>query len=242
MDYCLTIVRRARSDVSNGTIEALKWLALALMSGDHINKYLLNGTVPWLYDAGRLAMPLFVFVMAYNLARPGALENGIYRRTMLRLMIFGMLATPAFIALGGLVNGWWPLNILFTLFVLAATLRLIEIGSLKGYLAACLVFAVGGAFVEFWWPSVALGVAIWSYRRQPSLLALACAVGALGSLGYINGNQWAMASALFLPIAPLLNLPVPRARWFFYLFYPVHLSLIWLVRIPMRQAGYLFFI
>jgi hypothetical protein len=48
--------------VPNGTVEALKWLALALMTGDHVNKYLFNGTLPFLFEAGRLALPIFVFV------------------------------------------------------------------------------------------------------------------------------------------------------------------------------------
>nr|WEG85486.1 trbP [Escherichia coli] len=60
--------------IADGTIEALKWLALLAMTGDHVNKYLFNGTLPYLFEAGRLALPLFVFVLAYNLARPGALD------------------------------------------------------------------------------------------------------------------------------------------------------------------------
>lgn len=230
-----------RLEVDNGTIEALKWLALVLMIGDHINKYLLNDTVAWLYDSGRLAMPLFVFVLAYNLARPGALERGVYRRTLTRLAIFGALASPAFLALGGLVHGWWPLNIIFTLFVLTATLRLIEVGNLKGNLAAGLMFSLGGSLVEFWWPAVAFGVAIWSYRKQPSMTAVLLALSSCAALTYINGCQWALASLLIIIAAPFLDLRCPRARWFFYAFYPAHLTLIWLVRIPLRQAGYLFF-
>ncbi|MEX5694976.1 TraX family protein, partial [Pseudomonas syringae] len=77
------------------------------------------------------------------------LESGAYCRAMIRLAVFGALASPAFLALGGLVNGWWPLNILFTLFVLTAALRLLEMGRLQGYLAAGLVFALGGSLVEF---------------------------------------------------------------------------------------------
>jgi len=98
--------------VPNGTVEALKWLALILMTSDHVNKYLFNGTVPWLFNAGRVTLPLFVFVLAYNLARPDTLERGVYPRTMQRLTLFGVLATPAFIALGGLMAGWWPLSII----------------------------------------------------------------------------------------------------------------------------------
>ena len=40
--------------IANGTLEALKWLALLLMTGGHVNKYLFNGTLPWLFNAGRV--------------------------------------------------------------------------------------------------------------------------------------------------------------------------------------------
>ena len=60
--------------MADGTIEGLKWLALVLMTGDHVNKYLFNATLPVLFEAGRIALPLFVFVLAYNLARPGTLD------------------------------------------------------------------------------------------------------------------------------------------------------------------------
>jgi hypothetical protein len=103
-------VNMPRLVIPNGSVEALKWLALVLMTGDHVNKYLLNGTVPALFDAGRLAMPIFAFVLAYNLARPGNLERGVYRRTITRLGLFGVVSTPICIALGGLLYGWWPLN------------------------------------------------------------------------------------------------------------------------------------
>ncbi len=34
---------------------------------------------------------------------------------MLRLLMFGIMATPVYIILGGGLQHWWPLNILFTL-------------------------------------------------------------------------------------------------------------------------------
>jgi hypothetical protein len=37
--------------IADGTLEALRWLALVLMTGDHANKYLFNGTLPWLFNA-----------------------------------------------------------------------------------------------------------------------------------------------------------------------------------------------
>ena len=55
--------------VSDGTIEAMKWLALLSMTGDHVNKCLFNGTLPFLFEIGRLPMPLLIFVLPYNLAQ-----------------------------------------------------------------------------------------------------------------------------------------------------------------------------
>lgn len=230
-----------RLAVPDGTLEALKWLGLLLMTGDHANKYLFNGTLPFFFEAGRLAMPLFVFVLAFNLARPGSLARGVYQRTISRLTLFGALSSVPFIALGGLTSGWWPLNILITLMVLTATLYMIEQGTPASYAKAASVFLVGGFFVEFWWPALAFGLAVWFYRKRPSWAALALALASLAALWFVSGNWWALAVLPVVIAASCINLRVPRPRWVFYAYYPIHLAAIWLIRIPMSKAGYLFF-
>ena len=227
--------------VSDGTIEAMKWLALILMTGDHINKYLFNETLPFLFETGRMAMPLFVFVLAYNLARPGIYKSGAYLRIMTRLTIFGLLATPAFIALGGLLDGWWPLNIMFALLVITATLYIIEYRTVGGYVTAAAVFLVGSAFVEFWWPAVLFGLAVWWYCKKSGLMPLTLALASLASLWFVNGNLWALAVVPIILLLSRIELRMPRLRWAFYGYYPIHLAALWLIRIPMSNAGYLFF-
>ena len=227
--------------VPDGALEALKWIALLLMTGDHIDKYLFNGTKTLLFNAGRIAMPLFVFVLAYNLARQGTLERGAYPRTMQRLVLFGVLATPAFIALGDLMAGWWPLNIMFALLVLTVVLFLMERRTAGGFVAAAAVFLVGGSFVEFWWPALAFGLAVWWYCKRPSWMALTLALVALVALGFVNGNLWALAALPVVLVASRVDMRVPRLRWVFYAYYPAHLIAIWLIRIQMSKAGYLFF-
>jgi len=224
--------------VADGTMEGLKWLGLLLMTGDHANKYIFNGTLPFLFEAGRLAMPIFVFVLASNLARPGQLEKGAYQRTMKRLAVFGALASAPFIALGGLYAGWWPLNILFTLLALTATAYLIERGHTVW---AALVFMNAGAMVEYWWPALLFGLAVWSYARKPTLSAAGVAIIACAALGFVNGNMWALAVLPLLFVAAFFDLRMPRLRWAFYAYYPLHLGTLWLIRIPMSHAGYLFF-
>lgn len=63
------------SILSNDNIEAFKWLALALMTLDHVNKYLFSDNLPAAFQLGRLLMPLFTFVLSYNLACLCALEG-----------------------------------------------------------------------------------------------------------------------------------------------------------------------
>jgi hypothetical protein len=211
------------------------------MTCDHVNKYLFNGTKEWLFDGGRIAMPLFVFVLSYNLARPGAMARGAYHRTVWRLLVFGGLTMPVFVALGGLVAGWWPLNIMFTLAAIAGLLMLLERRTLAGQVCAAGVFLATGAMVEFWWSPLALGLAVWLYCRRPSWMAIALAAAALGGIWYVNGNPWALAAVPIVVGASGVNLNVPRLRWVFYCYYPAHLGVLWLIRIPMSKAGYLFF-
>ena len=230
----------SRLVVSDGTLEALKWLALLLMTVDHVNKFLFNGTNDAVFAAGRVALPLFVFVLAYNLARPGVLECGGYARTIWRLAVFGALATPAFYSMGGLNAALRPLNIMFTLLVLTVILNLIE-GRTTGKLAAAVVFIAGGAGVEYWWPALAFGLAVWWYCKRPGVLPLVLALVALAALRFVNGNLWALAAVPLILFASLIDLPVPRLQWIFYAYYPLHLFALCSIRIPMSKAGYLFF-
>jgi len=215
--------------VSDGTLEAIKWLALVLMVADHTNKYLLHDASHLLFNGGRIAMPLFVFVLAYNLARPDAYKRGVISRTMKRLALFGLLATPPFIALGGLLAGWWPLNILFALLSMTAIIYFLEQQTISGTLIACAVFIVGGSSVEFWWPVLAFGIALWWYCKTPHIAPLMIALVALLLLRIINGNYWAFSALPILIASTALKIPAPRYQLLFYYFYPLHLTLLWLL-------------
>jgi hypothetical protein len=227
--------------VKDGTLESLKWLALALMTGDHVNKYLFNSTIDWLYNAGRVALPLFVFVLAYNLARPGVLASGAHFRTIKRLLVFGVIASIPFCALGGLYQGWWPLNIMFTLAAITYALYLIEQKTPKSYIGAGMIVLIVGSSVEFWWPAIILGLTVWWFLKSPSWLPLTFVAVSLIGLGFCNGNSWALLAIPIVLAVSRLDLHLPRLRWAFYGFYPLHLAALWIIRIPMAKAGYLFF-
>lgn len=212
--------------ISNGTLEALKWLGLVLMTLDHANKYVFAHTLPGAFELGRLAMPIFAFVLAYNLARPGAMASGAHARTMKRLALAGVVATPFFIGLGGLVSGW-PLNIMFTLCLSTGVVYLVEKGGFARRAGATALFLVGGLFVEYWWFAVAFTMAAWWYFRTANKMAVAVCALPLVALFVVNKNLWALAAVPLMLAAPLVACKVPRSRHAFYAYYPAHLALLW---------------
>lgn len=215
--------------LANGSIEAVKWLALVLMTLDHINKYLLHDAYPALFAVGRLSMPLFAFALAYNLARPATLEGGAYSRVVKRLAVIGALASAPFIALGGLGWGWWPLNVMAMLLVASSVMWLWERGGKWNAAGAVAVFLAGGAVVEFWWPGVALCVAAWRYFKRPSWSSLVACIFSVASLYIINRNLWALAAFPVFFLASKVNPSLPRLRSAFYAYYPAHLAVLWAI-------------
>jgi TraX protein len=212
--------------ISDGSLEALKWVALTLMMGDHVNKYLLEGARPVLYETGRLAMPLFGFVLMAHLTRTGALQTGMHLRVMKRLAIFTLMATPAFIHL----VGWWPLNIMATLFMATLIVWLHERGGRARSCAAPIAFLLGGALVEFWWPALLYCLGAWAFLRRPDTLRLLLWSLATATLAVVNGNFVAVAAMPLIWGVSRFDVPLTRCRWIFYVFYPAHLSLIALVQ------------
>jgi len=213
--------------LTDGAVEALKWLALLLMVADHVNKYLLQEQVPVAFDLGRMVMPIFAVVLGFNLARG---VPGTFPRVALRLSLYGSLATVPFIALGGLAWVWWPLNVMATLLTATLVCWAFNAGQLPQKVLACMLFLIAGSSVEFWWPGVALCVAAWSYARAPSWFALLGGVAALVALRIVNGNDFALLTIPVLALATMWRRPLPRARHVFYVFYPTHLAALWLLQ------------
>ena len=215
--------------IADGTLEALKWLGLVLMTADHVNKFLFNERLPFVFDAARLVMPLFGFVLAYNMARPNARASGAYTRTARRLAVFGLTATLPFVV----IVGWWPLNVMFMLLLAVAIIWLLDGGSALQRIAAAALFIGAGAFVEFWWFGVASCVAAWAYCRRPTAGRALLWVLATAALEVVNGNLWALAAVPVVFAAAHVDLQMPRVRGFFYLYYPGHLCALLALRAAM---------
>lgn len=213
--------------------EILKWLALVLMTGDHAVKVLAGGYVPVVSELGRIAFPLFAFVMAYNLAQPGA----DYAKSFRRLSIWGLVAQPVY---AWTFDALLPVNVLFSFALAVACCWAVE----NRRWGPLLVLAGPiPMLVDYQWSGVAFVLAWWWFFRTPQGLRgdgtiwigvgrLWLAFAAFAPLCVYNGNPWALA-ALF-PMYwlgdPARRLPaVRRTRWGFYGYYVGHLVLLALI-------------
>ena len=221
----------------NRNIELIKWIAVILMTADHINKYLYNWTIPGLFELGRLAMPLFALVLGVNLARLDTESLKFDMPVIKRLAVFCAISTPIFIILGGVSKLGLPLNILATLLVGTITFVLMQ---RRQYAAALAVFLFGGWGVEFWWFGVAVVVAAAWFFVLPNLPRLMLLLIAISSLEIINQNYYALLAVPVFFIAAKIPLSLPRWKWFFYIYYPLHLSVLLCIKLEMKKVGYFF--
>lgn len=201
----------------------LKWLAMLSMLADHANKLLLAESSLPLAWFGRLAFPLFAFLMAYNLS----VRSVPARKYLAPLAVFGLISQPIY----AWVWGTWRLSILATLFLAALyhhRVTQLPTGNTGDKIAthlwvAVLILPVSIA-VEYplFGPLLVMVFAGWLEHPTPwwwlALLVMILAVNGFGAL--------APFGLLVLPVVKLVSfLPVgrvPRWKWFFYLFYPAH--------------------
>jgi hypothetical protein len=183
-----------------------------------------------MYVLGRVSMPLFAFVLGFNLALFGSTTSGVYRRVSVRLIVFGALASYPFVKLNELSSTWWPLNIMFTFLVITLSIWSTSIAGRWAYPLAFGVAFLGGALVEYWWPAVAASICVWTYFRYRSIWAAFGYVACLPLFYMANDDFWALLALPVLYLARHWHWRLPRAQMFFYVFYPAHLWIFFLLR------------
>ena len=220
----------------------LHLLAMGLMLCDHICLALMPDRL-WMTCAGRLAFPIFAFLVAEGFVRTRSRAR--YAR---RLLIFAIVSEVPFglLAAGRLV---YPLrqNVLWTFLIALGCMQLLEWAKSDPRPAARFVlsagavlggFLAGTAFmVDYFGPGVWTVLVFYFFRGDGWRQRLGQLLCLLFLNGWLLAGQTVLPGGLALPIQafavpalPFIWLyrgrqgPHGRAvRWLFYGFYPAHL-------------------
>lgn len=215
--------------LTSGGRELLKWLALVLMTLDHVNKVLLGNAYAWIGDVSRVVFPIFAIVLAYNLVSHS--DSDAVRRSMVRTLATAVIVQPAYgFAFGGEVL---PLNVLFTL--VAGCYVATEPNRVVGLVVAL----VAGCFVDYaWWGIGVVVAAAYFFRSGGRVLAGIALLAAVSSLAFVNGNFYGLFAFPSVAVLGAWTIRVPRWRWTFLGYYVVHVAV--LAGLVAALPGYVF--
>ncbi len=202
----------------------LKCIAILSMAIDHIGAVFFPDVI-LLRGIGRLAFPIFSFLLA-----EGFFHTGDLRRYLLRLGVFALLSEiPYDLAFHGTVLEFGHQNVFFTLaaslFVLYG-MKKVQEESLKvlillGGMGICEWFGTDYGFLGVLLPVI--------YAQFRDRFRLKLILGAFWNFLWQPGIQYLGALAA-LPIALYNGERGRKMKYLFYLFYPVHLLVLYGIR------------
>lgn len=228
---------RQQTVYKNGGISGsiLKWIAIMTMTIDHVGAGILQyssqisqNDLSNLYTLsrliGRLAFPIFVFLIVQGYQNTSNLE-----KYLTRLSIFALISEVPFDLMSS--NQLYNMdhqNIFFTLLIGVVGLAALERCELKNKILSqivTLIMMVGAAEllnVDYGWYGVLFILGVGMLRDQRIGQTI---------FGVAMGTaQLFVASVAFLPIWFYNGKRGKQNRWFFYLYYPAHLFIIYLTR------------
>lgn len=211
----------------------LKIIALVTMFCDHLS-YALWGKFSFLNYIGRLAFPIFAFQLTEGFIHTRSKKNYLYR-----LFIFAIASQVPFMLFCRLFNTTVVLNIFFTLFV--GLIALIGYENCKNkYVGVLLVACLASTadFLKMDYGAFGILMIFIFYIFKDKKIFMNLLYSALIFIKYIplyiSTNFYyeylLLIATYFIPLI-LINLyngkKGPDTKYFLYLFYPIHLILLY---------------
>lgn len=218
-------------DLNSNQLEWLKLIILPLMVFDHIF-YIVDDNSLWRLP-GRVVFPAFAFLVVYNLLY----RTRDKKKYILRLSVVALISQPFFSL--ALTHTLFPLNVLFTLSLGSLLILIFDQwkvfegqGMVYRFLFPTMVFillilAMG---VEFQIPGVLFMLALFFHLKIKLFFTFILLCIALffvnGFSELILGLGGLFFLGLLVGIKRINCSAIRLNRWFFYLFYPVHLLIL----------------
>lgn len=220
--------------IRQGSLELMQWIAFAAMVLDHISHFMpaFGGEEIWLFRyIGRIALPLFMLVFAWRLARVTWIDPDRSLTPMaFRLFICSIFAHLFFVMAGFQKN--LPLNIVVSFLCLVAIVSLLRedlptdlyIPLGLRWLAASLIGFWVHQEVDYGINGLLLGLGIYSFMRYGEEAGRNVALAALALLTLTIHIH---AAFVALPLAWVIHAGGWEVRRsipnLFYWLYPIHI-------------------
>ena len=218
------------------TIFLIKIIACVTMVLDHIKYALPNTNNFFTVYLGRISFPLFAFLLT-----EGYIHTSNLKKYYLRLLIFAIISQIPFVFFRKLVGDWKMLNIMFTLLLGLISITIYDKEKRK-YISIPIVILI--AFlgkvlkVDYGWYGVTLVFLLYILKNKKYLIPISylflliiyyySRVGSFNFQNKIVLNMFFSWSSVFIILA-YNGKEGKKIKYFYYLFYPVHMILLYLI-------------
>ncbi len=213
------------SENSSSIIEFLKWVGILSMTLDHIG-ILIYKDYDFFRMIGRLAFPIFGFVLIYNFMYHTKSKVKYIKRLVLFSVLF---ETIHFFVLK---NSYVGLNIFFIYSMALYFLYMFELvqdskeRSKEKILFVSVIFALllyVSIYTEYGISGLLLTISFYFTLKYKHLIIVTLFLLALLNAPAV---KYILSTLAVVPLGYLIakcSVTIPRSRYFFYLYYPVHL-------------------
>ena len=219
----------------------LQWIAAATMVIDHLGLYLLSGTTAYvpMRMIGRIALPLYVFMLV-----EGFQHTRDKHKYFLRLLIFAFIAQLPVDILNWQMGLDWQLNIMFNLTAALVALSLTKRGSWGWLGVAGLALLTQISRMDYGASVIIMAVGFYLCGRQfkkeedwlPRKIGYAVVL-LICTVFLLLTKNWYIQIMELLAIIPIMLYGGKKGarmpRYFFYVFYPLHLIAIILIKLAL---------
>lgn len=202
----------------------LKWIAIVAMAVDHTGAVLFPGNAVF-RCIGRLAFPIFCFLLVEGFCHTRDLH-----RYMGRLALFSLLSEIPFdLAFVGVPFEFRHQNVFFTLFFGVAMMYFMEkyhAWYIRSAVALFFMWVAETILSDYGGSGILLILIYYVFREHRKTKLI---LGAGWNFFFSPGIQWFGAGAS-VPIAFYNGKKGPGMKYFFYVFYPAHLLLLYAIQ------------
>lgn len=228
----------------------LKIIACFTMFIDHVGYIVFDGHSSWFNYVGRLAFPIFAFQIS-----EGYIHTHDVKKYLLRLILFAFISQIPFLLFHSIINNELGLNVIFTLFLgLVAIIIYDKYNKFVGVFSA-IIFGIIAHFLNSDYSFYGVGITFLFYvfNKNKCLLAISFIIATLMQYSYLilvyYNYGFEFLKNVFIICLPYFICTIfsiiiilcynkkkgPSTKYFFYLFYPLHMILIYILNFVLQN-------